>query len=105
MQFQSQDSIQSSKLHTDISTESIEYLRTGRTKPMPIIFHLASEDIIDIEKCRSNNMVTELNSIYSVDSWRKYRILYSHFIDSYFNILATLSVQGFRRISMKNHLN
>ncbi len=46
-------------------------------------------------------MVTELNSIYSVDSWRKYRILYLHSIDSYFNLVATLSVQGFRRISMK----
>jgi hypothetical protein len=93
IKFHPKDSIQSLTVHTDTkwnftnndfehatSTESITYIRTHRIKPMPIIFHFASEDIMDIEKYGFDNMVTELKSISSADNLRKYIILYSHFI-------------------------
>ncbi len=74
----SKDSLQSLKLH--INTESITHIRTHRLKPMPIIFHYASDDIMDIQKCGSDTIVTELNSIYSANDLRKYMILYLHVI-------------------------
>jgi hypothetical protein len=95
VKFYPKDSIESLKVHIDTewnftnndfehatSTESITYIRTQRIKPMSIIFHFASEDIMDIEKYGSDNIVTVLNSIYSADHLRKYMILYSYSIFS-----------------------
>lgn len=70
----SKDSIQS------LNNQSITHIRTHRLKPMPIIFHYASDDIMNIQKCGSDNMVTELNSIYSARDFRKYMMLYSYVI-------------------------
>jgi hypothetical protein len=89
IKFYPKDSIQSLKVHTETdwnftsndfehatSNKSITHMPTQRIKPMPIIFHFSSEDIMDIGKCGSDNIVTALNSIYSADILRKDLFLY-----------------------------
>ncbi|CAF3920847.1 unnamed protein product [Rotaria sp. Silwood2] len=93
------DSIQSLKVHTDTkwsftnndfehitNTKSITHIVTQKRNLIPIIFHFASEEIIDIEKYKSNNMIQALNSIYSDDN------------------LPKLCVHNFGTLSMKKSL-
>ncbi len=56
------------------NSESMKHIQTHRTKGIPIIFHFASEEIMDLD----NNVDTELPSIHSAVSLRNYTILNSH---------------------------
>ena len=80
----SKDSIQSLKVHIETewnfinndfehaaSTKSITHIPAQRLKPIPIIFHFASENTMDTEKYESDNLIKALSSIYSTGILRK----------------------------------
>jgi hypothetical protein len=55
--------------------DSRQNLKLHITNGVPIIFHFASEEIMDLENYGSDNLATELTSIHSAVSVRKYTIL------------------------------
>jgi len=85
VKFHLKDSRQNLKLHVNPKWNCInkdfehatnsESMKLHRTNGVPIIFHFASEEIMDLENYGSDNLVTELTSIHSAVSVRKYTIL------------------------------